>query len=126
MSNDKQQKLDLYREWKHSLILGGQEFYDYLSTVQSYLDFAEYYHKRIQEDNKKVEIVQGGFCTTNVVKNETQTAVEWLIEIDKYRNITIEECQQDKEMEKKQIEDAELRSKEIIIIKHTEHEGGNK
>jgi hypothetical protein len=29
-------------------------------------------------------------------------------------------------MEKKQIEDAELRSKEIIIIKHTEHEGGNK
>jgi hypothetical protein len=29
-------------------------------------------------------------------------------------------------MEKKQIEDAELRGKEIIIIKHTEHEGGNK
>jgi hypothetical protein len=52
MSDDKQQKLDLYREWKHSLILGGQEFYDYLSTVQSYLDFAEYYHKRIQEDNE--------------------------------------------------------------------------
>jgi hypothetical protein len=30
------------------------------------------------------------------------------------------------EMEKKQIEDAELRGKEIIIIKHTEHGGGNK
>jgi hypothetical protein len=34
--------------------------------------------------------------------------------------------QQSKAMEKEQIEDAELRSKEIIIIKHTEHEGGNK
>jgi predicted transcriptional regulator len=31
-----------------------------------------------------------------------------------------------KEMEKEQIEDAELRGKEIIIIKHTEHKGGNK
>jgi hypothetical protein len=49
MSNNKQQKLDLYREWKNSLILGGQEFYDYFDTVQSYLDFAEYYHKRIKE-----------------------------------------------------------------------------
>jgi len=29
-----------------------------------------------------------------------------------------------KEMEKEQIEDAELRGKEIIIIKHTEHGGG--
>jgi hypothetical protein len=34
--------------------------------------------------------------------------------------------QQSKAMEKEQIEDAELRGKEIIIIKHTEHEGGNK
>jgi hypothetical protein len=29
-------------------------------------------------------------------------------------------------MHEKEIEDAELRGKEIIIIKHTEHEGGNK
>ncbi len=32
--------------------------------------------------------------------------------------------QQAKEMHKKEIEDAELRGKEIIIIKHTEHGGG--
>ena len=31
-----------------------------------------------------------------------------------------------KAMHEKEIEDAELRGKEIIIIKHTEHEGGNK
>jgi predicted transcriptional regulator len=29
-------------------------------------------------------------------------------------------------MEKQQVEEAELRGKEIIIIKHKEHEGGNK
>jgi len=31
-----------------------------------------------------------------------------------------------KAMHKKEIEDAELIGKEIIIIKHTEHEGGKK
>jgi hypothetical protein len=35
-----------------------------------------------------------------------QTAVEWLMEIDKSRAITIEEWQQAKEMEKEQIMDA--------------------
>jgi hypothetical protein len=69
--------------------------------------------------------------------NETkQTAVEWLIEkltnrqngvFDGFPYLSVDEIyEQAKEMEKKQIEDAELRSKEIIIIKHTEHEGGNK
>ena len=64
-----------------------------------------------------------------------QTAVEWLVKElnQKIDFIPLEKwdmirdiIQQAKEMEKKQIEDAELRSKEIIIIKHTEHEGGNK
>ena len=35
-----------------------------------------------------------------------QTAVEWLMEIDKSRAITIEEWQQAKEIEKEQIMDA--------------------
>jgi hypothetical protein len=35
-----------------------------------------------------------------------QTAVEWLMEIDKSRAITIEEWQQAKEMEKEQMVDA--------------------
>ena len=59
-----------------------------------------------------------------------QTAVEWLLDriedVDLTEKIWENVKQQAKEMEKKQIEDAELRSKEIIIIKHTEHEGGNK
>jgi hypothetical protein len=79
---------------------------------------------------------------TDIMSNETkQTAVEWFVENENYLysqlvslKINIIEyekkykqsVQQAKEMEKKQIEDAELRSKEIIIIKHTEHEGGNK
>jgi hypothetical protein len=33
--------------------------------------------------------------------------------------------EQAKAMHKKEIKDAELRGKEIIIIKHTEHGGGN-
>jgi flagellar biosynthesis/type III secretory pathway protein FliH len=36
--------------------------------------------------------------------DKQQTIVDWLIEIDKYRNITIEEWQQAKEMEKQQKE----------------------
>jgi spore coat polysaccharide biosynthesis protein SpsF (cytidylyltransferase family) len=65
------------------------------------------------------------------MSNETkQTAVEWLL--DRIEDVDLTEKlwenvkQQAKEMEKEQIEDAELRSKEIIIIKHTEHEGGKK
>jgi hypothetical protein len=69
--------------------------------------------------------------------NNKQTAVQWqfdqlssenLLGIFTYDQMTrvMEILEQAKEMEKKQIEDAELRSKEIIIIKHTEHEGGNK
>jgi hypothetical protein len=69
------------------------------------------------------------------MSKDKQTAVEWLeknmwehieykptLEIQRIRK----KIQQAKEMEKEQIEDAELRGKEIIIIKHTEHEGGNK
>jgi cbb3-type cytochrome oxidase cytochrome c subunit len=58
------------------------------------------------------------------------TAVEWLIDmhfggieqVTPYFKKHIEEA---KEMEKKQLEEAELRGKEIIIIKQTEHKGGN-
>jgi hypothetical protein len=60
-----------------------------------------------------------------------QTAVEWLIEqLRNNENIRwkgtniIELGEQAKEMEKEQIEQAELDAKEIIIIKHTEHGGG--
>jgi hypothetical protein len=76
------------------------------------------------------------------MSNDKQTAVEWLgneitnritrrnphdtIIIQILGETLIELIEQAKEMENKQIEDAELRSKEIIIIKHTEHEGGNK
>jgi hypothetical protein len=69
------------------------------------------------------------------MSNEKQTAVDLMFQkamlvlpmgsIDA-RQALKETYQQAKEMEKKQIEDAELRGKEIIIIKHTEHEGGNK
>jgi hypothetical protein len=37
------------------------------------------------------------------MSNEKQTLVDWLSGIDKYRNITIEEWQQAKEMEKERI-----------------------
>jgi hypothetical protein len=70
------------------------------------------------------------------MSNKQQTAVGWLIQklinrqngvFDGFPHLSVDEIyEQAKEMEKKQIEDAELRSKEIIIIKHTEHEGGNK
>jgi hypothetical protein len=55
-----------------------------------------------------------------------QTAVEWLAEQMLHPEFHNPYIEQALEMEKKQIEDAELRGKEIIIIKHTEHEGGNK
>jgi hypothetical protein len=60
------------------------------------------------------------------MSNEKQTAVEWLAEQMLYPEFHNPYIEQALEMEKKQIEDAELKSKEIIIIKHTEHEGGNK
>jgi hypothetical protein len=65
------------------------------------------------------------------MSNKQQTAVEWLIEqLRNNENIRwrgtniIELGEQAKAMHKKEIEDAELRGKEIIIIKHTEHGGG--
>jgi hypothetical protein len=74
-----------------------------------------------------------------MTNNKQQTAVEWGIEklasltfdymegfISKreYDELSKGVIRQAKEMEKEQIEDAELRGKEIIIIKHTEHGGG--
>ena len=71
--------------------------------------------------------------------DKTQTGVEWYIskirrlefwvetrqitwkEYHKEKNKLFEQA---KAMHKKEIEDAELRGKEIIIIKHTEHGGG--
>ena len=77
-----------------------------------------------------------------MTNNKQQTAVEWLIEqleekafkesvqganrihivIDVNEYLALK--QQAKEMKKEQIEQAKLDSKEIIIIKHTEHGGG--
>jgi hypothetical protein len=59
-----------------------------------------------------------------------QTAVEWLIDmhfggIEHLTPYFRKHIDQAKEMENEQIEQAELRGKEIIIIKHTEY-GGNK
>ena len=59
-----------------------------------------------------------------MTNNKQQTAVEWLWEIAYNRELTIEDWKQAKEMEKEQIEQAKLDAKEIIIIKHTEHGGG--
>jgi hypothetical protein len=64
------------------------------------------------------------------MSNKQQTAVEWLQnEIWEHiewkpqleKRVIAMKFEQAKEMEKKQIEEAELRGKEIIIIKHTEH-----
>ena len=77
-----------------------------------------------------------------MTNNKQQTAVEWFIEqleekafkesvqganrihivIDVNEYLALK--QQAKEMEKEQIEQAKLDAKEIIIIKHTEHGGG--
>jgi hypothetical protein len=67
-----------------------------------------------------------------MTNNKQQTAVEWLeIELEKLwvkkylSPITIKPLlDKAKEMEKEQIEQAELDAKEIIIIKHTEYGGG--
>jgi hypothetical protein len=77
-----------------------------------------------------------------MTNNKQQTAVEWFIEqleekaftesvqganrihivIDVNEYLALK--QQAKEMKKEQIEQAKLDAKEIIIIKHTEHGGG--
>ena len=61
-----------------------------------------------------------------MTSNKQQTAVEWLENQlkDYIGGIFTDTFEQAKEMHKKEIEDAELRGKEIIIIKHTEHGGG--
>jgi hypothetical protein len=77
-----------------------------------------------------------------MTNNKQQTAVEWFIEQLEEKafkesvqganrihividvNIYLALKQQAKEMEKEQIEQAKLDAKEIIIIKHTEHGGG--
>jgi 20S proteasome alpha/beta subunit len=60
-----------------------------------------------------------------MTNNKQQTAVEWLEQEMLKPNLSMKEIlKQAKEMEKEQIEQAELDAKEIIIIKHTEHRGG--
>jgi hypothetical protein len=60
--------------------------------------------------------------------NKQQTAVEWLEKQTRkpeWHSLKRGDIfEQAKAMHKKEIEDAELRGKEIIIIKHTEHGGG--
>jgi hypothetical protein len=62
--------------------------------------------------------------------NDTQSSsIEWLIKQFETTEFYSEESKENvkekaKAMHKKEIEDAELRGKEIIIIKHTEHGGG--
>jgi hypothetical protein len=71
--------------------------------------------------------------------DKKQTGVEWYISKIRRLEFWVETKQitwkeyhkekdklleQAKTMHKKEIEDAELRGKEIIIIKHTEHGGG--
>jgi hypothetical protein len=71
----------------------------------------------------KIEIIEAPMI------NETkQTAVEWLASelsnhLEMPHKYFIEILDQAKEMEKQQTEQAKLDAKEIIIIKHTEHEG---
>ena len=45
-------KEEIFEEWKNSLGYDCSAMLDYMDTMQSYIDFAEYYHKRIQEDNE--------------------------------------------------------------------------
>jgi hypothetical protein len=74
-----------------------------------------------------------------MTNNKQQTAVEWfsvrrdVLEIEvrlgklspiEYAEELTKAEKQAKEMEKEQIEQAELDAKEIIIIKHTEYGGG--
>ena len=56
------------------------------------------------------------------MSNNKKSSVEWLVEVaSQMRYISAEVLEQAKAMHKEEIEDAELRGKEIIIIKHTEH-----
>jgi hypothetical protein len=62
------------------------------------------------------------------MSNNKQSSVDYLIEQLLPKALSAEQfyhIQQAKAMHKDEIEDAELRGKEIIIIKHTEF-GGNK
>ena len=63
-----------------------------------------------------------------MIDNKQQTAIEWLIE-QFWNNegmLTSKKLEKALEMEKEQREQIELDAKEIIIIKHTEHGGGEK
>jgi hypothetical protein len=63
-----------------------------------------------------------------MTNNKQQTAIEWLIE-QFWNNegmLTSKKLEKALEMEKEQREQIELDAKEIIIIKHTEHGGGEK
>jgi len=42
----------IFEEWKKSLGYDFKTMLDYMETVQSYIDFAEYYCKQIQGGNK--------------------------------------------------------------------------
>jgi len=53
-------------------------------------------------------------------ENQVVRTINICIDVSDYMELK----QQAKAMHKKEIEDAELRGKEIIIIKHTEHGGG--
>jgi hypothetical protein len=45
-------KEEIFEEWKNSLGYDFSAMLDYMDTMQSYIDFAEYYHKEIQGDKK--------------------------------------------------------------------------
>ena len=60
---------------------------------------------------KQIEILHYDYFTEHISKDEKNQRLKQLKE-------------QAKAMHKKEIENAELRGKEIIIIKHTEHGGG--
>jgi hypothetical protein len=45
-------KEEIFEEWKNSLGYNWGVMLDYMDTMQSYIDFAEYYHKLIQENNE--------------------------------------------------------------------------
>jgi hypothetical protein len=61
------------------------------------------------------------------MSNKQQTGVEYLVEQLFPKALSVEQyyhIEKAKEIEKEQIEQDELDAKEIIIIKHTEHGGG--
>jgi|LakMenE01Jun11ns_1017448.scaffolds.fasta_scaffold9864926_5 hypothetical protein len=127
-----------------------QGFWDKIALKLSVEQINEFipllYQAKVVDWNQRVKdkIELSEFLANN---NKQQTAVQTLINglIDRKKNIienadsmpndmleggvmafesAIDLAQSLLEMEKEQIEDAELRGKEIIIIKHTEHGGG--